>query len=364
MKKRFGWLPGLLLLSLLSPGLSGCFNEQVELTGAGATFPAPVYARWRALFHRENPGISVHYDAIGSGGGIQAITARKVDFGASDALLKDSEEKTLPAPVLSIPTVLGAVVLAYNLPGLEGDLVLSGEVIAGIYLGEITRWNDPRILAINPQLALPDTLIRVAHRSDSSGTSYIFTDYLSSVSATWNENVGTGKEVLWPTGNDWSGEGNDGVAHRILLEPGGIGYLEIKYAQNAGLKYAALLNRVGKAVWPTPDSVQEAERNTPATAGTYLKASVVNASGEKSYPIAAFTYLLVYRDLSGMEAEKAQALIRFLRWILTEGQNEAEQLYYTPLPAALREQALADVGRIKLPVVQEVSKAPATTPAN
>jgi phosphate transport system substrate-binding protein len=231
--------------------LSGCIGDTIELHGAGATFPAPIYARWRALYHRANPEVVIHYRAVGSGKGIKAITAREVDFGASDALFKKSEQRALPAPLLSIPTVLGPVVMAYNLPDLKTELVLSGETIAGIYLGEITAWNDPRIAAINPGTELPNHPIHVAHRSDSSGTTHIFTDYLSAVSDEWRRDVGRGKRVFWPTGDDWAGGGNDGVAHRILLEPGGIGYLELKYAQNAGLRYATLLNRDGHRVLPS-----------------------------------------------------------------------------------------------------------------
>lgn len=347
MKRLFH---ALLALVLVLPLLAGCIGDTVELHGAGATFPAPIYARWRALYHRANPETVIHYRAIGSGGGIKAITGRKVDFGASDALLKKSELRALPAPLLSIPTVLGPVVMAYNLPDLEGELILSGETIAGIYLGEITNWNDPRIAAINPRANLPDQTLHVAHRSDSSGTTHIFTDYLSAVSEEWREDVGRGKRVFWPTGDAWAGDGNDGVAHRILLEPGGIGYLELKYAQNAGLKYATLLNREGEPVLPSVESVQEAERNTPPTPGTYLKPSIVNAPGTASYPIAGFTYLLVYEDLGGMPPRKARALIDFLEWILgEEGQPEARKLHYTPLPEALRMQALRDVKSIRLP---------------
>lgn len=329
--------------------LSGCFGDTIELQGAGATFPAPIYARWRALFHRANPEVVIHYRAVGSGQGIKAIVAHEVDFGASDALLKKSEQRGLPAPLLSVPTVLGPVVIGYNLPDLKTDLVLSGETIAGIYLGEITAWNDPRIAVINPGTELPDRPIQVAHRSDSSGTTHIFTDFLSAVSKEWRDDVGRGKRVYWPTGDDWAGEGNDGVAHRILLEPGGIGYLELKYAQNAGLRYATLLNREGHRVRPSVESVQQAERNTPATPGTYLKPSIVNAQGELSYPIAGFTYLLVYRDLSYMEPAKANALIAFLNWILGEGQSEAPKLHYTPLPDSLRRRALQSVREILLP---------------
>jgi phosphate transport system substrate-binding protein len=243
--------------------------------------------------------------------------------------------------------VLGPVVIAYNLPQLQHELTLSGELLAAIYLGEIKRWDDPRISVINPGVDLPSISIRVSHRSDSSGTTHIFTDYLSSVSSQWRQQVGKGKVVFWPTGNDWAGEGNDGVAHRILLEPGGIGYLELKYAQNAGLKYAALLNREGVRVWPTVKAVQEAERNTPATPGTYLKASIVNAPGERSYPIAAYTYLLVYQDLRYMEPRKAHALLQFLHWVLTKGQTEAHKLHYVPLPEIQRHKALEELTGIK-----------------
>jgi phosphate transport system substrate-binding protein len=342
--------------ALVAVLIGGCLNRPVEVHGAGASFPAPIYARWCALFHRANPEIVVHYRALGSGRGIEAITNREVDFGASDALLKEDEQRALPAPLLTIPTVLGPVVLAYNLPGLEAELILSGEVIAGIYLGEIMSWNDWRIRAINPGLALPEHRIQVAHRSDSSGTSYLFTDYLSAVSERWRRDVGRGKEVSWPTGDAWAGEGNDGVAHRILLAPGGIGYLELTYAQNAGLKYATLLNRDGHAVRPTLESVQQAESNTSGSAGTYLKASIVNAPGPRSYPIAGFTYLLVYRDLSAMEPRKAKALLAFLHWILNSGQAEAAKLHYTPLPEPLRLQTLAELGTVVVPAGHSLTR--------
>ncbi|MBT2991036.1 MAG: phosphate ABC transporter substrate-binding protein PstS [Candidatus Thiodiazotropha sp. (ex Ctena orbiculata)] len=348
------WLGGLSMLAILSIGLKGCLGEHIEVHGAGASFPAPIYARWRALYHREHPDISIHYRAVGSGRGIKAITAGEVDFGASDALLKKSEERALRQPLLSIPTVMGPVVLAYNLPRLEGELTLSGDLIAGIYLGDITHWNDERIALLNPGINLPALPIRVAHRSDSSGTTHIFTDYLSEVSEEWRNDVGRGKRVFWPTGNEWAGDGNDGVAHRILLEPGGIGYLELKYAQNAGLNYAALINRAGKRVRPTAKAVQEAEQNTPASPESYLKQSIVNAPGEGSYPISAFTYLLVYRDISDMESHRAHALIDFLKWVLNEGQPEARKLHYVPLPEELRLQVLEDVASIKLPPLPTV----------
>lgn len=323
--------------------LAGCWERPLEITGAGATFPAPLYARWIALFERAHPEISVAYRPIGSGGGIRAISAREVSFGASDALLKPDEVKALPAPILTIPTVLSAVVVAYNLPRYDGDLVLSGEVLAGIYLGRIRRWSAPEIAALNPGASLPDLPIRVAHRAEPSGTTQIFTDYLGKVSPEWADTVGTGKTVRWPADADLAGLGSDGIAHQILLEPGGIGYVEIKYAENSGLRYATLLNRAGTPVRPTAESVQSAERNTPAPAAGPIKPSVVNAPGAGSYPIAAFTYLLVYRDLGYLTADTARALVAFLRWCLTEGQPQAERLHYVPLPEPLRRHFLAEI---------------------
>ena len=242
------------------------------------------------------------------------------------------------------------MVLTYNLPGLsDTELVLSGDVIADIYLGRIRLWDDERIAALNPDVALPTLPIRVAHRSDSSGTTYIFTDYLSEVSATWREQVGRGKTVKWPTPDNWAGKGNDGVAHRILLEAGGIGYVELKYARNAGLAYATLINRDGRAVRPSPETVQAAERMTAAAPNNWIKPSIVNAPGETSYPIAAFTYLLVYEDLSHLGPHKAHALFDFLTWILTDGQPEAQKLHYAPLPEEVRKAALVRIKAMRLP---------------
>ena len=345
------------LLLTLSLGLIGCRQQTVHLKGAGASFPGPIYARWRALYHRQNPHVKIAYQAIGSGGGIRAITARTVDFGASDALLTARESEQLPAPLLTIPTIIGAVVLTYNLPGLtDTQLVLSSDVIADIYLGKIRLWDDERITELNPDVALPTLPIRVAHRSDSSGTTFIFTDYLSAVSPIWRAQVGRGKKVAWPTseklagkGAKFAGKGNDGVAHRVLLEAGGIGYVELRYALNAGLPYALLVNRAGKAVGPTPQSVQEAEQKTPASPESWLKPSIVNATGEGSYPIAAFTYLLIYEDLTYLEPEKAHALADFLKWVLSKGQPEAQKLHYAPLPETVRREALQRVQSLRLP---------------
>ncbi len=323
-------------------GLQAQFGSEVELEGAGASFPAPIYSRWIAQYEREHE-VAIHYDAIGSGGGIDEITDRHVHFGASDALLNDEERGDLPAPLLEIPTVLGPVVVAYNLPGLDGEVTLDGATLSAIYLGEITRWDDPTLQALNPDLDLPATDIRVTHRDDSSGTSFIFTDYLSSANQDWRLSVGTSKSPDWPVGR--GGRGNDGVAQQVLVRAGGIGYIELAYAENAGLEVATLVNRSGAAVRPTVAAVQEAEESTPLAGER--KVSIVNAPGAGAYPIAGFTYLLVYEDLTYLDDDEAsEALVDFLDWALTEGQAEAEDLGYTPLPTAVAADARAQVAAI------------------
>jgi len=320
---------------------TGCLDHGVTINGTGASFPAPLYARWIALFQRDHKHIHVHYLPVGSGGGIRAITAREADFGASDAPLTESETKKLPGKLLTIPTCMGPVVLAYNLPGVREKITLDADTVAGIYLGEITSWRDPRIRELNPGVKLPDLKIRPAHRSDSSGTTFIFTSYLSAISETWEEEIGAGKTVPWPFEGEWEGDGNDGVAHRILLLPGGIGYLEMRYAQNAGLDHAILVNRDGYPVRATVEGVQSAEQNTLPLPGSLAKPSMVNARGRDSYPICGYTYLLVYEDITYMEdPEREAALITFLEWALTEGQEKATDLHYVPLPEPVRRKAL------------------------
>jgi phosphate transport system substrate-binding protein len=340
---------GFLAVFGLVLALSGCTESPTELRGKGATFPAPLYARWVAMFNRAHPEIEATYSAVGSGAGIRAITERTAHFGASDALLTETQINRLPGELLTLPVALGPVVLAYNLPDLDGELILDDQAVAEIYLGRITRWNDPKLSALNPGVDLPDAAIHVAHRSDNSGTTFIFTDYLSAVSRTWRDEVGKGVTVKWPTGDDWAGVGNDGVAHRILLLPGGIGYLEIKYAKNAGLDYAALVNREGKIVWPSVRSVQQAESHALGGSDNFLKPSIVNAPGEESYPISGYTYLLVYKDLRYLaNPEEQRALVTFLKWALTEGQSMAAELHYAPLPERLRIHALAMIEGIEL----------------
>lgn len=302
-----------------------------QLTGAGATFPYPIYSKWFDAYHQKNAGVQINYQSIGSGGGIQQLKAGTVDFGASDAPLSDSEAKAMPGPVVHIPTVAGAVVLAYNAPGVPKDVKLSGDVIAEIFLGQITRWNDPRIAKLNPGVTLPSTAIAVAHRSDGSGTSYIFTSYLSAVSAEWKQKVGAGKSVNWPVG--LGGKGNEGVAGIIKQTPGGFGYVELAYAVQNRLPFAQVQNAAGRFITPSVSSTTEAAAGGAARLKSDIRSPIVNSANPKAYPIAGFTYLLVYRDLK--DSTRGKALVNFLNWALADGQKMAPSLYYAPLPKSV-----------------------------
>ena len=293
------------------------------ITGAGATFPFPLYSKWFSDYNKKNPDLRFNYQSIGSGGGIKQITEKTVDFGASDAPLTD-EELARAAGVLHIPTVLGAVVVTYNAP-VEG-LKLTPDTLAGIFLGTISRWNDPALAKDNPGAKLPDAAITVAHRSDGSGTTYVFTDYLAKVSPEWKSRVGAGKSVKWPAG--LGAKGNEGVTGLVKGTPGAIGYVELAYANQTKLPMAALRNRDGEFVKPTIAATSE------AAAGVEMpddfRVSITNASGRAAYPIAAFTYLLVYKDQG--DKAKGEALVQFLWWAIHEGQSAAAPLDYAPLP--------------------------------
>ncbi len=301
----------------------GASAQSLLITGAGATFPYPLYSKWFSTYHDLHPELSFNYQSIGSGGGIQQLTAGTVDFGASDAPLTDEEWKKIP-DVVHIPTVLGAVVVTYNVP--VGGLRLTPDALAGIFLGKITRWNDPAIAAANPGEKLPDTAIAVMHRADGSGTTNIFTDYLSKVSPDWKQKVGMGKSVKWPTG--LGGKGNEGVTALVKQMPGAIGYVELAYAKQNKLPAAALRNRAGSFVLPSIEST------SAAAAGVELppdfRVSVTDAAGKDSYPIASFTYLLVHKNST--DPQKGPALVQFLWWAVHDGQKYAAPLDYAPLP--------------------------------
>ena len=304
-----------------------------DLTGAGATFPAPIYQKW---FHdyAEKTGVKINYQPIGSGGGIRQLTEQTVDFGASDAPMTDAElAKTKGGAVLHIPTVLGAVVVTYNLPGAPTALKLTGDVVGDIFLGKITKWNDPRIASLNAGATLPATDILVVHRSDGSGTTYIFSDYLSAVSPAWKAAPGKGKELQWPTG--LGAKGNEGVAGQIKQTPGAIGYVELAYAKQNNLPVAAIKNAAGQFVAPSIEAVTAAaggaaEKLPP---NTDYRISIVNAPGAGAYPISSFTWLLVYK--TAPDAAKGKQLVEFLKWALHDGEQAAASLDYAPLPASI-----------------------------
>jgi phosphate transport system substrate-binding protein len=313
----------------------------VTLTGAGATFPYPLYSKWFDVYERQ-AGTRINYQSIGSGGGIQQITQRTVDFGASDAPMTDEQLRAAPGPLLHIPTVLGAVVVTYNVPGVEPGLRLTPDVLADIFLGQVTRWDDARLAQANPDLALPDTAIAVVHRSDGSGTTNIFTDYLSVVSPAWQQRVGKGTSVNWPVG--LGGKGNEGVTGQVKQTPGAIGYVELAYAAQNKLPYAAIRNQAGRFVEPALASTTAAAVGAAASMPEDLRVSIVNAPGEQSYPIAGFTYLLVYQQQA--DAAKGKALVDFLWWAIHDGEQYAQDLLYAPLPAEVVTRAEAKVRTI------------------
>jgi phosphate transport system substrate-binding protein len=301
-----------------------------DLNGAGASFPQPIYSKWFTEYG-EKTGVHINYQPIGSGGGVKQFTEGTVDFGASDAPLSDAELAKLKSPAFHIPTVLGAVVMTYNLPEVTKPLNMTGSLIADIYLGKVTKWNDPAIVALNKDVKLPNKDILVVHRSDGSGTTYIFTDYLTAVSPAWAAGPGKGKDVQWPVG--LGGAQNPGVMGQVSQVPGAIGYVELAFARQKKVPYAAIQNSSGAFVMPTIESVTEAAAATAAKlpANTDFRVSIVNAAGKGAYPISSFTYLLVYETQP--DPAKGKKLIDFLKWALHDGEKEAAALDYAPLPA-------------------------------
>lgn len=325
--------------------------ENIALTGAGATFPFPLYSKWMAQYHALHPNVQINYQSIGSGGGIRQITARTVDFGASDVPMTDEELKKVPAKLVQIPTTLGAVVVTYNAPGVTAPLRLAPEVLADIYLGKVTRWNDKRIAAENPGVRLPASDISVVYRSDGSGTTAVFTDYLAKVSAEFKTAVGAGKSVRWPRG--LGAKGNEGVTGQLKTTPNTLGYVELAYAMQNKLPTAHIKNKAGNYVGPSIDSA------TAAAAGIELPesltASITDAAGSDAYPIASFTYLLVYED--AVDQKKGAALIDFLWWALHDGQKDCAPLDYAPLPPPVVGKLEAKIKQLKAggkPVLAEL----------
>jgi len=338
---------------------------QITINGAGATFPFPLIDTWRVEYPNVNPNVNINYQSIGSGGGVKQFIERTVDFGASDAPLTANETQTLSAPAVHIPETIGSDVAAYNINGVpEKGLKLTGPVLADIFLGGITTWNDPRIQELNPDLTLPSENIVVVHRSDGSGTTFIWTSYLSAVSPEWSGTVGAGKSVEWPVG--LGAPGNEGVASTITSTPNSIGYVELAYALTTGMDYASIQNMEGNFVEPSLDSIRAAVESRvqsgssasattsdnstgttnatgtqnmtsielPAGGESWENVSLLDAPGANSYPIASFSYFLLYQDLSTNinSMEKARALVDFIKWAITDGQQFADDLSYVPLP--------------------------------
>jgi phosphate transport system substrate-binding protein len=305
---------------------------QTTLNGAGATFPNPMYQKWFSEYHKAHPDIQFNYQSIGSGGGIRQVLAQTVDFGASDGPMTDQQLAEAKIKILHIPTVMGAVVPAYNVPGVSGELKFTPEALAGIFLGKITTWNDPAIAKANPGVELPGQSIIVVHRSDGSGTTYIFTDYLSKVSSEWAGGPGKGTSVKWPVG--LGGKGNEGVAGMIRQMQGGIGYIELIYAVQNKIDYGSVKNAAGVFVKASLESVTAAAASAKSMPADF-RVSITNAPGNDAYPISSFTWLLIPEK--SKDAAKGKILADFLNWMVDDGQKMTADLTYAPLPGSVAE---------------------------
>lgn len=317
----------------LGLGLSNVYADSLLINGAGATFPYPIYSKWFDVYQSIDPSVRFNYQSIGSGGGVKQISAMTVDFGATDGVMTSDEMKGAEGgQIFHIPMVAGAVVVVYNAEGLGGGLKLTPEVLADIFLGNIKSWNDPRLGEANPGTALPSAPIVVVHRSDGSGTTNIFTDYLTSVSAEWKAKVGVGKSVGWPVG--LGGKGNEGVAGLVKQTPGSIGYVELAYADKNGLSYADIQNKSGNFVRPSLEAATAAVAGKINSMPKDFRVSIVNPDGADAYPIAGFTWILVYKHQK--DPVKGKALINFLKWAIHDGQKYCSELGYVPLPEQLK----------------------------
>ena len=334
----------LLALALLASILTvGTASAATLINGAGATFPYPLYSKWFSEYAKVDTSVQFNYQSIGSGGGIKQIMAETVDFGASDKFLTDKELAAAPGKLIHIPTVMGAVVVTYNLPGIKSDIKLTAANLADIFLGKITMWNDPQLVSNNPGLKALAQPIIVVHRSDGSGTSAIFTDYLSNINGEWKEKVGMGSSVNWPVG--LGGKGNEGVAGQVKGTQYAIGYVELAYAVENKLPYASLQNKAGKFIVPSIKSTSAAAAGAAKSMPADYRLSLVNQPGDDAYPIAGFTWLLVYQEIK--DHEKGKKIVEFLNWELKNGQKMAEPMLYAPLPANVIKMVEATIKTIK-----------------
>jgi len=337
------WLSAFVLafVSIACNG-GGSGSNSVSLQGAGATFPNPLYQKWLSEYGKLHPNVKIDYQSIGSGGGIKQLKEQTVDFGASDSPMKDEDLKSSPGEVLHIPTVLGAVVITYNLQAVNQPLRFSPEVVADIFLGKIKKWNDPKVAADNPGITLPTTDVTVVHRSDGSGTSAVFTDYLSKVSPEWKERVGSGTSPSWPTGI--GGKGNEGVTGQVKNTPNTIGYVELAYAVQNKLPVAQVKNASGNFIAPSIDGVTAAASASAANTPDDLRVSITNAAGPQAYPISSYTYILVYKNQK--DAAKGKTLVDFLWWGIHDGETYAKELQYASLPDDIVKRAEVKINSI------------------
>ena len=321
--------------------LTGIAAAQTNLNAAGATFPYPIYSKWFNEYHKLHPDIQINYQSIGSGGGIRQVLAGTVDFGASDGPMTDEQLSQAKVKILHIPTVLGAVVPAYNVPGIKGEIKFTPQALAGIYLGHITSWNDKAIASANPGLNLPGTPIIVVHRSDGSGTTYIFTDYLSKVSPEWKTGVGAKTSVSWPVG--LGAKGNEGVAGMVRQMEGAIGYVELIYALQNNITYGSVRNAAGEFLKASLEGTTQAAAT--AKMPPDFRVSITNAPGKEAYPIASFTWLLI--PVQSKDAQHGQIIKDFLNWMVDDGQNMVTQLSYAPLPKEVAVKVKASIGQVR-----------------
>ncbi len=338
--KKGAWMSSLALFAALAAGPLAAQSTQIN--GAGATFPYPIYSKWFSEYNKLQPNVEINYNAIGSGGGIRQLTEETVFFGASDGPMTDEQLKAAPGYVLHLPTVLGGVVPVYNIPGVDAELKFTGPVLANIYLGKITKWNDRMIAAINPGVSLPAADITVCHRSDGSGTTYIWVDYLSKVFPEFKSTVGVATSVRWPVGI--GGKGNEGVSGLVKETPGAIGYVELIYALQNNISYGEVQNHDGVFLKASVASVTAAAAGAAREMPKDFRVSITNATGKDAYPISSFTWLLFYENPK--DKARAKTMVEFMRWALTDGQRYCEALGYAPLPAnvvRLEEEALKKI---------------------
>jgi len=320
-------------------------HSQMLVNGAGATFPYPIYSKWFDEYTKVDPSVRFNYQSIGSGGGITMLKNQTVDFGASDAPLNEQQLTAMPAPVLHFPSVMGAVVLAYNLPDVKQKLHLTGAVIADIYLGKVLKWSDPEITQLNPGVTMPDDPIVTCHRSDGSGTTYIFSDYMSKVSPTWQQKVGKGTSLKWPVGI--GGKGNEGVTGLVQQTPGAVGYVELIYALKNNIPFPDIQNHDGNWITASLAGVTAAAAGAAANMPSDFRVSITDAPGADTYPISSFTWLLVYKTQK--DKAKGEAVVKFLKWALTDGQKYTGALSYGSIPQPVVEKELAQVNEVSIP---------------